>query len=101
MKPSGQVQIGVWFITLHSASTPQDPGQGSLHFSVIHAKLLGHSEFIIHSGLQFGGLPIYPTTQEHEGRPLMSWHIEFAPHGAGTHGFILIKGFSGSTAARD
>lgn len=31
--PSGQVQAGVWFITVQRAFKPQDPGQGSLHFS--------------------------------------------------------------------
>lgn len=58
MKPSEQEHIGVWLITLHKAFTPQDPGQGSLHFSLIQAKLLGHSELTVHSGLQFGGLPL-------------------------------------------
>lgn len=45
-------------MTLQLASIPHDPGQGSLHFSRIQAKLLGHSEFIEHSGRQLGGLPI-------------------------------------------
>lgn len=58
VRPSIQVQMGVWFITLHCAPLPQEPGHGSLHFSLIHAKLLVHSELIIHSGLQFGGFPI-------------------------------------------
>lgn len=56
--PSGHVQIGVWFITLHKAPVPQEPGQGSLHFSLIHARLLVHSELSTHSGLQFGGFPM-------------------------------------------
>lgn len=51
-------QIGVWFITSHWAFKPQEPGQGSRHFSFIHALLLGHSELIVHSGRQFGGDPI-------------------------------------------
>jgi hypothetical protein len=55
--PSGQEQIGVWLMTLHLAPAPHDPGQGSLHFSRIQAKLLGHSELMVHSGLQLGGLP--------------------------------------------
>lgn len=58
MKSSGQIQIGMWFITEQRAKAPQEPGQGSLHFSVIHAILLGQSEFIEHSGLQFGGFPM-------------------------------------------
>lgn len=58
MNPSGHVQIGVWFNTLHSAPVPHDPGQGSVHFSLIQAKLLAQSGFMVHSGLQFGGTPI-------------------------------------------
>lgn len=44
-------------MTWHLADTPQEPGHGSLHFSRMHAWLLGHSELIVHSGRQFGGLP--------------------------------------------
>lgn len=44
-------------MTLHLAEKPHEPGQGSRHFSLIHALLLGQSEFIVHSGLQFGGDP--------------------------------------------
>lgn len=58
MYPIGQVQIGVWLITLHCAPIPQDPGQGSRHFSLIQAVMLEHSELILHSGLQLGGLPM-------------------------------------------
>ena len=58
VNPGGQVQTGVWFITLHCAPAPQDPGHGSRHFSLRQAKLLAHSELITHSGLQFGGLPM-------------------------------------------
>ena len=49
--------MGVWLITLHCAPDPHDPGHGSLHFSRIQARLLGHSGLMVHSGLQFGGLP--------------------------------------------
>lgn len=45
-------------MTEHVAYKPQDPGQGSLHFSRMQALLLVHSELIVHSGLQFGGAPI-------------------------------------------
>lgn len=58
VKSSGQLHIGIWFITLQMAPIPHDPKQGFLHFSRIHAILLGQSGFIVHSGLQFGGLPI-------------------------------------------
>lgn len=57
VKLAAQVQMGMWFCTLHSALKPHEPGQGSLHFSVIQAKFEGQSVFTTHSGLQFGGLP--------------------------------------------
>lgn len=50
--------MGVWLMTLHWALVPQEPGQGSVHFSRIQARLLAHSELMLHSGLQLGGLPI-------------------------------------------
>lgn len=55
--PSIQVQTGTWLITWQLAPVPQDPGQGSRHLSLMHAKLLEHSWWMTHSGLQFGGLP--------------------------------------------
>jgi hypothetical protein len=55
---------------------PQDPGQGSLHFSEIQALLLAHSEFTIHSGRQFGGEPMYVGRHEQDGEPLLSLHCE-------------------------
>ena len=45
------------FITEHSAYAPHAPGHGSRHFSFIQARLLGHSLWIKHSGLQLGGTP--------------------------------------------
>lgn len=82
-------QAGECFITIHWALIPQDPGQGSLHFSAIHAKLLGHSSFIEHSGLQFGGRPIYCGKHEQAGVDPTIRHWEFGPHGEGEHGFRL------------
>lgn len=61
--------MGIWLITLHKAATPHEPGQGSRHFSFMHAKLLGHSELMVHSGLQFGGLPILFGRQKHKCAP--------------------------------
>lgn len=57
MKPSGHVQMELWLITVQRALVPHEPGQGSLHFSRIQARLLGHSGLMMHSGLQFGGVP--------------------------------------------
>lgn len=44
-------------MTEHCADIPHDPGQGSKHFSRMQAKLLEHSAFMVHSGLQLGGIP--------------------------------------------
>jgi vacuolar-type H+-ATPase subunit B/Vma2 len=57
VNPSLQLQIGTWFNTWQFAFDPQDPGQGSLHFRLIQASWLPHSELITHSGRQFGGAP--------------------------------------------
>lgn len=59
----------MWFKTWQSALEPHEPGHGSLHFSLIHATLLGQSEFIVHSGRQFGGEPTYDGKHVHEGEP--------------------------------
>lgn len=72
--PSGQTHDGVWFNTIQLAPDPHDPGQGSLHFSLIQAKLLKQSEFIIHSGRQFGGDPVYSGKQLQEAEPCASLH---------------------------
>lgn len=97
--PSGQIQIGVWLSTLQTAPVPHEPGHGSLHFSRIHAKLLGHSELIVHSGRQFGGCPRYPTWHEHDGDPPISLHCEYKPHGDGTHGLTGTAGRAGGNGA--
>lgn len=82
-------------ITLHKAPAPQDPGHGSRHFSLIQAKLLAHSELIIHSGRQFGGDPMNDGRQEHDGIVPITWQIEFNPHGDGTHGLTGSGGAAG------
>lgn len=56
--PSVQLQMGLWFNTLHLALTPQVPWHGSTHFWFMQALSNGHSELTTHSGLQFGGLPL-------------------------------------------
>lgn len=48
--------------------------------------MLGHSGLIVHSGRQFGGVPIKLAKQEQEGAPPISRHCEFGPHGDGKHG---------------
>ena len=81
--PAKHEQIGVWLITLHCAPIPHAPGQGSLHFSLMHALSLEHSELIEHSGRQFGGIPIYASRQEQDGIPLIFLHCEWMPQGDG------------------
>lgn len=56
--PEIQIQTGECFTTVQVVLDPQDPGQGSLHFSFWHARFPGHSALIVHSGLQFGERPI-------------------------------------------
>lgn len=78
---------------MHNAPIPHEPGHGSLHFSFIQALLLGHSALITHSGLQFGGVPIYCGKQVHDGYPPCSRHIANDPQGFGIHGFTGSGGF--------
>lgn len=40
-----------------------------MHLLLIQAKLLEHSELIVHSGRQFGGLPKKLERQEQDGVP--------------------------------
>lgn len=67
MYPSIHVHIGIWLCTLHKADVPHDPGQGSWHFEFIQAWLVEQSAWMLHSGRQFGGLPIKFGRQEHDG----------------------------------
>lgn len=76
-------------MTVHWALPPQEPGHGSLHFSFLHARLLGHSESFTHSGRQFGGRPIKFGKQEHAGCVPITLHCELGPQGEGIHGFPL------------
>lgn len=87
----GQLQIGLWFTTWHWAARPHVPGHGSVHFWLEQAWFNGHSELETHSGLQVGGLPINPGTQEHTACWFISRHWLFGPHGDGEHGFFGIS----------
>lgn len=58
VNPGKHLHIGACLTTTQDVCVPHDPGQGSLHRSDWQAKELGHSAFIVHSGLQFGGRPI-------------------------------------------
>lgn len=87
--PIIQLHNATWFATEHSALKPQEPGQGSIHFSFWHARLPEHSALIEHSGLQFGAIPIKFGKQEHAGASPTTLHWEYGPHGDGMHGFPL------------
>lgn len=89
VKPFKQLQIGLWFTTWQRALIPQVPGQGSKHFWLIQAKFNAHSELIIHSGLQDGGVPIQLGWQEQTAYLFTSLHILYGPHGDGLHGSII------------
>lgn len=84
----GQVQIGLCFTTLHFAFTPHDPTQGSIHFWLLQALLGGQSELTTHSGLQVGGLPLYPGTHVQTACPFISLHWLFGPQGDGRQGLL-------------
>lgn len=69
-----QEQIGMWLRILHSDMIPHDPGQGSLHFCCIQALFEEQSELTVHSGRQFGGLPMYVDKQAQDDNPPIFWH---------------------------
>lgn len=73
---------------------PQEPGHGSLHLLLMHVNLAEQSSLITHSGLQFGGAPIYPSKHWHEGVPPLFRHIDEGPHGFGWHGSRGVSTFS-------
>jgi len=50
--PCEQEHIGLWSSTLHTANTPQLPGQGSRHLDPIQARLGAQAELSRHSALQ-------------------------------------------------
>lgn len=81
----------MWLTTWQLAARPHVPGHGSIHFWFTQAWLRGHSELITHSGLQVGGAPIYPRTQEQTAWPFISRHTLFGPQGLGTHRFLGIS----------
>lgn len=49
----------------------------------MHARLSAHSLLLIHSGRQFGGMPIKLGRQEHDGELFITLHKEFGPQGVG------------------
>lgn len=84
--PSWHIHIGEWLTTLHSVFVPQLPTHGSAHFWLRQAKLWSHSLLLMHSGLQFGGVPRYPGKQAQTGPSPLIPHVECEPQGEGSHG---------------
>lgn len=80
------MQTGECLTTSQRALKPHEPGQGSLHFSLMQAKLAGHSALRVHSGRQFGARPTYPSRQVQTGDSWMTLHCELGPHGDGMQG---------------
>lgn len=97
VNPEEQTHWGVWLTTWHSALIPHIPGQGSLHFWLMHAKWLAHSLLLTHSGLQLGGTPMYSGKHEQEGLSPDALHWEYGPHGVGWHGFAGGNACGGAT----
>lgn len=83
-------------MTSHLAFRPHVPEHGLAHLNLWHALFCGHSALTVHSGLQFGGEPIYSSTQEQTATPFASRHLLLGPHGDGLHGSDL-TGISGWT----
>lgn len=81
-------QTGLWLITLQFEFWPHGSGQGFEHLNCMHARLVGHSEFVTHSGLHPGGLPVYWGRHEQTAWWLITLHWLFGPHGEGMHGLI-------------
>ena len=95
--PLLQTHIGIWFLTRQYAFTPQRPGHGSWHLRLIQALSGEQSEFMVHSGRQFGGEPIIWDWQLHSQRsPTTRGKFAFGPQGFGSHGSI--SSTIGSTA---
>lgn len=91
----GHTHETVWLMTWHSAFVPHDPSQGFWHLLFIHANWAGQSVLITHSGLQLGGVPIYPMLHSHAAVSPTARHLLFGPHGLqeSRHGSIK-HGFS-------
>lgn len=58
----------------------------------MQAKWFEHSLLLTHSGLQFGGVPMYWAKQEHAGESPDTLHSELAPQGDGLHGLTCFGG---------
>lgn len=57
-----------------------------MHFCLTQLLTLSHSEFTVHSGLQFGGDPKKSGIHEQDANPFLLLHSAFIPHGFGMQG---------------
>lgn len=96
MNPDWQVQIGLWLTTRQTEFCPHGFGHGSIHFWFRQAKFNGHSELILHSGLQSGGDPLKSGKQVHTACPLFSLQLLFGPQGDGVHGRVGVTVVNGT-----
>lgn len=97
VKLLGQRQFGVCKNIEHSAPIPHAFWQGFWQRLLKHAVWIEQSLFVVHSGRQLGGDPIYSDKHEHVGLPLDEIHNELAPHGLGLHGSTGACGGGGIT----
>lgn len=87
-KPLLQVQIGLWLKTLQLAFNPQTLLHGSMQLLFLQAFSNGHSELIVHSGRQPGGVPVYCDLQVHTACSFLTRHSLFGPHTLRLQGFV-------------
>lgn len=90
VKPSGQLQIGLWLMHWQTADIPHAPTHGSTHFWFVQTWFLLQSELLKHCGLHVGGFPMYPGTQVQTAWLFTGRQILFGPHGDGAHGSTMI-----------
>ena len=62
-----------------------------MHLWLLHARLRRQSELKTHSGLQVGGLPENPWTQEQTACSLIVRHWLLGPQGVGLQGLITSR----------
>ena len=96
--PLSQTHMGMWLRTRHVAWMPQRPGHGSTHLWFLQANSVGQSLLNIHSGWQFGGLPIMFGWQEQSQRsPCLLGGLEYGPQGLGLQGSSSTIGSTAKT----
>lgn len=97
--PFSHSQMAMWSTTEHLALSPQAFAHGSTHFRFMQAKFRAQSEFTLHSGRQYGGIPLNSGKHEHDGLPLSGRHLELGPQGLGTQGLTCSTSWAGGGAA--